>query len=72
MEDGAHAKLLHDWDRASLVAAMIANVNRKPGSAAIQPSRFNPLRNAGQTAGHGTRLTADNIGALKVFLQPIR
>lgn len=68
LDKAVETKLMGEWDRASLVAAIIANVNRKPGSRPIQPAELNPLRHGGQSVRRGVPLTADNIGALKIFL----
>lgn len=38
----SEAKSKHDWAQTSLIASLVFNPNRKPGTRARKPAEFNP------------------------------
>lgn len=47
-----------------MVCATIANVNRKPGSAAIDPRVFHPMEKEAAAGGNAIDVDAETVGAI--------
>lgn len=53
------------WNHTAMICATIANVNRKPGSAAIDPRVFHPLeKEAAAGGGNAIDVDAETVGAI--------
>jgi len=66
------AKVLEEWDRVAVPAALIHNLSmivvslasKRPRTSYKSPQDFNPYR---KKTRRGLKVTADNIGLLKVI-----
>jgi hypothetical protein len=64
----ARARQETEWDRAAALMALTANCHRDPRKhRPFMAEDFHPLRRRAAETTPGTRITAANIGLLKIF-----
>ena len=61
----AESKQFDDWNHTAFLAAMMANLQRGPDTAAVKMEHFHPFLNrGGSLGGGGLSVTVDNVDIL--------